>query len=372
TATALAPGVATIRAVLQNVEDATAEMGIKEVDAITIRSDRDVACSSDRIVFNADGSCEQQTTVDMTDRVTWISDDTVVLPVFGNGNSIAGVPGLARVTATYEDLTSNEIPITVLPADLLTISPSQATIEEEGTIRFEAVTTCRSRNPNDVSTLANWSSSDPGVATVGFAGNATGVTAGTTDIQATYEGLTSNQALLTVVAPDPPNPLFSGGGGVVINEIVEQPIRDWDDSVGGDGVEFNADPGSAAADPRADQWIELYNTLGAGTAFLGDWTLEYTDTNGAKVVKQLQGFLTAGEFLVIGPLGPDGMDRESPIVLKLLGVTADVVDLSTMHQRWGYVSSPIDEALVRTPNGVDTNRTADFRRGRPTPGEPNP
>ena len=70
----------------------------------------------------------------------------------------------------------------------------------------------------------------------------------------------------------------------VINEVVVEPQRDWNDSgAGGNGVPFDDTPGTSVAPSPAvtagDQWIELLTVTGS-PAELTNWTLEFTTTAG--------------------------------------------------------------------------------------------
>ena len=57
-----------------------------------------------------------------------------------------------------------------------------------------------------------------------------------------------------------------GGAILVISEVVEEPLQDWDDSAGGDGIPFNDVVGNAAPDPTGDQWVEIFNASPTATA----------------------------------------------------------------------------------------------------------
>ncbi len=54
----------------------------------------------------------------------------------------------------------------------------------------------------------------------------------------------------------PPVSVNSPSGGIVITEMVLDPQQDWNDSAGGNGIPFDATPGSGAVDAD-DIWVEI-------------------------------------------------------------------------------------------------------------------
>lgn len=58
---------------------------------------------------------------------------------------------------------------------------------------------------------------------------------------------------------------------VMVNEICGQPLQDWDDTEGGDGVPFSTTPGTGMVDSD-DEWLELVN-LRPGVTDMTSYTL---------------------------------------------------------------------------------------------------
>jgi hypothetical protein len=147
--------------------------------------------------------------------------------------------------------------------------------------------------------------------------------------------------------------------GVVINEIVAEPKQDWNDTAGGNGVPFDSIPGTGAIDPT-DQWIEITNT-GPSQVFVG-WTLELIDAAGATTVVPIGApTLLTGGFIVV----PSPVDLATVVTLQLkdlLGVVRDVVDLGSVKTALGPATGITDEAIARSPNGLDTGLITDFEK----------
>lgn len=80
----------------------------------------------------------------------------------------------------------------------IAISPTQATIEVGFTQQFTAIGIYSDESTADITSEVNWASSNALVATIDEAGLATGISAETAYITADSDGVTSNQAELTV------------------------------------------------------------------------------------------------------------------------------------------------------------------------------
>ena len=169
---------------------------------------------------------------------------------------------------------------------------------------------------------------------------------------------------------------------VVINEIVADPQRDWNDSSGG-GAPFDATPGNGSV-TGADEWLELYNGSGVVVDLTG-WTLVMTDTTPATeaigsgeamLAFSASGALSAfqpGEFLVVG--NPKG-DLNNTVTIELydaLGILVDRVALGgDGGGPSGNATGSDDEAIARVPNATDTGDDgADLSARPPTPGAAN-
>ncbi len=201
------------------------------------------------------------------------------------------------------------------------------------------------------------------------------ITSGVTD--ASGNGLDGNCDGST--GPDFVSSFTTGTGGVVINEVVVDPQQDWNDSEGGDGFEFNNQPGSGSI-TTSDEWIEIYNS--SSQVFdLTNWTLEMIDTTpevhvigsgggGTEVLfpptATLSNF-TPGSYLIIGnPTGSNNNDIY--IVLKnSVGAVVDDVEIGDDPEEDGdgdgapeagengNADSLANEAVARVPNGFDSD-----------------
>jgi len=165
----------------------------------------------------------------------------------------------------------------------------------------------------------------------------------------------------------------------VINEVVVEPQRDWNDSgAGGNGTPFDDTPGTsvapAAAVTSGDQWIELLTVTGS-PAELTNWTLEFTTTAGVPSVVTLgPANLTtsAGSpYVLVAAPGDVGVDS----IIRLRDTTnavVDEIDLGAIQAVVGHATGVTDEAVARTPDGFDSGAVTDFTRKPATIRKPNP
>ena len=83
----------------------------------------------------------------------------------------------------------------------IAVTPSGPSIPKGLTQQFTATGTYSDESTQNLSSTATWNSATPAVATISATGLATGVAAGTSSITASFGGITSNSALLSVTPP---------------------------------------------------------------------------------------------------------------------------------------------------------------------------
>ena len=181
--------------------------------------------------LGAMGIYSDNTTMRLTDQVTWTVDDATVASV----DNATGHQGEARalkvggtVVHAQLGLVATTATVTVTPAVLSTIevSPATSTVAAGFHKTFIALATMSDHTTQDVTGQATWTSSAPSVASVSNAVGAHGVAAGllpgSTTITATLSGisgsgvLTVTPALLLALAVEPPTlSLYRGSSGAL-------------------------------------------------------------------------------------------------------------------------------------------------------------
>ncbi|NAX47985.1 hypothetical protein CAG70_13430 [Photobacterium halotolerans] len=152
--------------------------------------------------FTATAKFSDGSTLDVTDLVSWKSDDTSVATISATGLAHGLNEGNTVVTAHYQDVTSADIPLSVTPAEIsaITVSPGAASIANGTTQQFTATASFTSGPDQDVTHLVSWVSSDTSVASINTSGLAQSLAMGTTEMTASYQGQTSPAVILEVTA----------------------------------------------------------------------------------------------------------------------------------------------------------------------------
>jgi 6-phosphogluconolactonase (cycloisomerase 2 family) len=145
--------------------------------------------------------------------VTWGSSSTSVATITSGGLATAVAAGMTNITASLGGITSSPAVLSVSGIKSIAVTPAFPTITVPGTQAFTAMAIIINPDgslsaPQDITLKATWASSNTGVATIDSTqdatnGTATAVATGLTQITASYEGVTSNIAYLTVGTPPP-------------------------------------------------------------------------------------------------------------------------------------------------------------------------
>ena len=160
--------------------------------------------SQTSVQLKATGTFEDGTTQDFTDSATWTSSDATVATVSSTNGVVRGVaPGTATIRAVFGSVPAGTINLTVTNATLATmaVTPPSVSITLGKSQQFTATGSFNDGSTQVLTTFADWSSSNAGVAVVSNFGLATSSGKGTTTIKANYaQGSTtaSGTATLTV------------------------------------------------------------------------------------------------------------------------------------------------------------------------------
>lgn len=157
--------------------------------------------------FSATGKFSDSSTQDITNSVTWSSDNKPIAD-FGTPGSSAGVikgiaPGTAHAGASFSfggASATGTTSVTVSSATLSSISISASKtnpiLAPGATMAFNAKGKWTDGSTQNVNVYVTWSSSDPLVATVGVSGVATGQSAGTATITAKTGSISASAPLV--------------------------------------------------------------------------------------------------------------------------------------------------------------------------------
>jgi uncharacterized protein YjdB len=152
--------------------------------------------------LNATATWSDGTTSNINSVAAWAS--TSANATVSAGLVTAANEGSAQITATHQGVTSNAVAVTVTPAvvDTVALSPSSASVAKGRTQGFTASATYSDGTTQSVTSTATWASGNTAVATVNASGVASTHAQGTVDITATFSGVTSSPAVLTVTSAE--------------------------------------------------------------------------------------------------------------------------------------------------------------------------
>ena len=155
--------------------------------------------------FTATGTFSDGSVQNISTNVTWGSDNTAAATISNSLGSIGVATGVAKgvanITASFSgSAVTASTPLKVSNATLssITVTPGASTIAPASILQYTATGNFSDGSTEPLSLVANWNSSAPGVASINSAGLATGVTAGSANISASYNGVTSNPVALAV------------------------------------------------------------------------------------------------------------------------------------------------------------------------------
>lgn len=222
--TAKTQGTTTITARVNGLSTATSvTVGAPVVVAISVTPTNPSVTRAATQQFTAIGTFSDGSTQNITSSVTWKSSNTHFATITSTGLATGVNIGSANITASVGAVTSNVVPLTILPPILVSIAvtPTTPSILQNATQQFTAIGTYSDGTTVNITNAVTWLSSNPTAATINSSGLATGVTptsiTAVPNITATQGTVVSNavplivQPILTSIAVTPLNPNTNKG-----------------------------------------------------------------------------------------------------------------------------------------------------------------
>jgi Legume lectin domain/Chitobiase/beta-hexosaminidase C-terminal domain/Bacterial Ig-like domain (group 2) len=152
--------------------------------------------------FTATGTYSDKSTQNLTSQATWTSSTPSVATINAAGLASAVAKGSTTIGASMSGVNgSTALTVTapvVTTLQSIAVTPSSPSIAKGTTEQFTATGTNSDGSTPDLTSQATWSSSDASVATISATGLASAMATGITKIQASFDGIPSNLAVLTV------------------------------------------------------------------------------------------------------------------------------------------------------------------------------
>jgi uncharacterized protein YjdB len=184
---------ATLNSILASAKLTVTSATIKSISVTP--TDSQVAKDT-KLRYVATGSFSDGTTQDLSLDVMWSSDTPTVASIATPGTAKAVGSGTAIIKAAF-GLVSGTTSLTVSAATLssIAVKPATASITPGSFLIFSATGTFSDSSTQGISNLVSWSSSAMTVATVSSIGQATGQSAGSSNIAATFNGVSGSATL---------------------------------------------------------------------------------------------------------------------------------------------------------------------------------
>ncbi|MCZ7358032.1 MAG: DUF2341 domain-containing protein [Candidatus Methanoperedens sp.] len=203
-ATSVAPGTSLINATSDGITSPAQTLTVTSAKPVSIAVTpvNPIIALGQTRQFIANGTYTDGTEKNITSIAAWSSSNTSVATIDASGLATSVSPGNTLINATSEGITSPAEILTVTPAKLVSIAvtPLNPTISQGQTQQFTANGTYTDSSSKNITSSAIWSSSNTSVATIDVTGLATSVAPGTTQINATSDGIISPARTLTVTS----------------------------------------------------------------------------------------------------------------------------------------------------------------------------
>ncbi len=218
-ATADAPGSTTVTASLDSLSGTTTlTVPAPTIASIAVSPASSTIAAGAAQQFVATATYSDNSTANVSATVSWTSSSATVATINAAGLATAVTAGSSTITATLNGISGTAAVTVPVPAPTLvsvSVSAAAASVAVGSTDQFTATASYSDGSTQDVTTTAAWSSSPTAVATINNAGLATAVSAGSTTIAASFNGLSGNTTLavtgITSIAVTPASPSFASG-----------------------------------------------------------------------------------------------------------------------------------------------------------------
>jgi len=202
--TAANPGTTTITATLGSITGST-QLTASPVVSLALSPGDPTIAGGTTVQLSASGTLLNGSTQDLTSFVAWSSSNTTVATIAGSGlaSAATATTGSTVITASFGAVTGTaSLTSAVLTA--IAVTPLNASIVLGTSQQFTATGLLFGGFTQTLTSAATWSSSVPTIAVVGSTiaspGLAVSVAPGITVISASFNGVPSNAAALTVQA----------------------------------------------------------------------------------------------------------------------------------------------------------------------------
>jgi uncharacterized protein YjdB len=146
------------------------------------------------------GTYSDTSTEDVSSLVSWSSSDFATATISDSGLLTVIASGNTSITASIDELNDSET-LSIITLEGLSLSSISSTLQPGDTQQLSATASYSNTTTQSVTSLASWSSSDTGIATVSSAGLLTIISTGNVTLSATFESF-SQQSSTSIITLD--------------------------------------------------------------------------------------------------------------------------------------------------------------------------
>lgn len=196
-ATAVSPGTVGISASMNGVIDffflTVTDATLRRIEVLPLEPTISKGLTEQ---FTATGTFSDASEQSLTNTVVWTAVDNDIVTIDQSGLATGVEEGTTNVTAAFDGVTKTT-KVTVLDADLVSIdvSPDLAEVPQQLNVRYIATGTYTDGTQQTITTQVTWSSSNTSIATINSLGIAYGAAAGTSQITASLDSVSSTATL---------------------------------------------------------------------------------------------------------------------------------------------------------------------------------
>ena len=144
----------------------------------------------------ASGFYTDDSTQDLTQQVSWQSDDSNILEVSSSGVVTARSVGSATITASFEGQSnSSSITVTTATLESITVSPNSSSLPNGTNINLQATGFYSDSTSQDLTAQVSWQSNDSAIAETSSLGLVTARSIGSATITANFNGKSSSSSI---------------------------------------------------------------------------------------------------------------------------------------------------------------------------------
>lgn len=351
-----------------------------ELENIVLFPVKTVVSKGIQVRYRAYGYFSDRSSFDITRLATFQSSDSSVA-VLSKSSGVAAIvdsvgEGVTNITATFQGMSSNvaELEVTSAVMNSLQITPAQAKVPTETVDNFTATAYFSDGSSKDVTKQASWSSDDTSVVSIVPSGEDGGLASalkhGTVNITATFDGKTSNTAVITVVGKALTHIHLAPAYTVELPKGTTKTYKVWayyDDSTAKDVTALSTlsiEDTSIATIETSGEFRGRVHAVEVGDTLVKAQYKGQTDTAPLKVTSpNLQSIKIIPEGNIIVPV--DTQDNFRAMAYYSDGTNKDITEYaiwsSTDSEIVSIVPSGVDGGLAYAISSGDANITATYK-----------